>query len=227
MFGAYGTREITRPFRSTTTALPCANAMPANDTVSRTHPSWRAGNLQAKRLNLNRRPPLLRRTIRIFISPFLSASLFLRGKQSSSLRPGQTSKSHASGGTRPYPEIKQAMRVLGNSTFNEPFDVVALTPRSTGYSTVGSGIVQGTSVFAGPSILQTASRVWLCDRIPKATGVWESVTSEVRADRREPRREYSCGGDLCRPGCPLSPGPVLAVKASRDGRSDECGTSSL
>lgn len=108
---------------------------------------------------------------------FLSASLLLRGKQSSSLRPGQTSKSHASGGTRSYPEIKQAMRVLGNSTFNEPFDVVALTPRSTGYSTVGSGIVQGTSVFAGPSILQIASRVRLCDRIPKATGFCESVAS--------------------------------------------------
>ena len=179
MFGAYGTREITRPFRSTTTGLPCANAMPANDTVSRTHPSWWAGNLRAKRLNLNPRPPLLHRTIRIFISPFLSGSLLLRGKRSSSfsLRPGQTSKSHASGGTRPYPEIKQAMRVRGNSTFNEPFDVVILTPRSTGYRTVGSGIVQGTSVFAGPSILQTASRVRLCDRIPKATGFCESVTS--------------------------------------------------
>jgi hypothetical protein len=76
-----------------------------------------------------------------------------------------------------YPESKQAMRVRGNSTFNEPFDVVALTPRSTGYRTVGSGIVQGTAVFAGPSILQIASRVRLCDRIPKATGFCESATS--------------------------------------------------
>src|SRR5450631_2829773 len=71
---------MTRPSRSTTTGLPCPNAMPANDTVSRKHPSWRAGNLQAKRLNLNPRPPLLHRTIRIFISSFLSAPLLSSGE---------------------------------------------------------------------------------------------------------------------------------------------------
>src|SRR5580704_15820030 len=145
---------MTRPSRSTTTGLPCANAMPANDTVSRKHPSCRDGNLQAKRLNLNPRPPLLHRTIRIFISPSLSASLLRRGKQSSFFAPWTDFKKSRITRNTTYPEIKQAMRVLGNSTFNEPFDVVALTPRSTGYSTVGSGIVQGTSVFAGPSILQ-------------------------------------------------------------------------
>jgi hypothetical protein len=37
---------------------------------------------------------------------------------------------------------------------NEPSAVVILMPRSTGYTSLGSGIGQGTVVFAEPSILQ-------------------------------------------------------------------------
>src|SRR5208337_5627158 len=83
---------------------------------------------------------------------------------------GQTPRNRRSSG--PYPEIKQAVRVRGNSTFNTPSADATLMPRPVGYRSFASGVAKGIFVVAGPSILQTASKVRPGDRIPKATGAF-------------------------------------------------------
>jgi len=55
-----------------------------------------------------------------------------------------------------YAETKQAMRVRGNSMLNEPSAVVILMPRSTGYTSLGSGIGQGHCRLRGT--IDSASR---------------------------------------------------------------------
>lgn len=73
---------------------------------------------------------------------------------------------------------KQAMRLLGNSTFNAPSAALILMPRSVGYRSLAHLDSHGICAVSAPSILQTATRVCSGDRIPKAMGALESVTSD-------------------------------------------------
>jgi len=78
-----------------------------------------------------------------------------------------------------YAVIRQAMRVLGNSTRKASFAVVIFMPRSEGYSSFASLVAHGSCTVCGPSILQMASKVWCGDLIPKAIGALESVRSDI------------------------------------------------
>jgi len=52
-------------------------------------------------------------------------------------------------------------------------------PRSVGYSSFESVDAPDICTVSGPSILQTATKVCCGDRIPKATGALEFVTSDI------------------------------------------------
>jgi len=62
---------------------------------------------------------------------------------------------------------------------NAPSADAILTPGSVGYRSFGTRDAKRILVVAGPSTLQTASKVSPGERIPKTTGAFASVTSDV------------------------------------------------
>src|SRR5437588_9997805 len=108
------------------------------------------------------------------------------------------------------------MRVLGNSTCSASFPGVILMPRSVGYSSFEAGDAPDICTVSGPSILQTATKVCCGDRIPKATGVLEFVTSDIPRDRRELPQECVYEEFPYRSECLPLFGSTLLKRGSRD-----------